>query len=551
MLRPFTEVTLWADLPVLVQFWTSFLPRLDTLACWVAASTLRGVVQRVSDLQYALHQYAEVLTITAEAKVAVGALVSSVGALLPRLMDTAASLVDRSSADKVVLLAVQLLALAHARFHPLVASQQLRHFASLRRCLHALYLDAHAGSSSLLPPSGLPSASNAGRSPAHAASIEQQLLRAIRRELPCLAACLEPSSRPILLQWVLLQLAIPVEAACMPHLLEALHGCLQSPLPPPPPLQPPSSPLPPTSAQAPSVAMSSGSSGSSRRLFADCRIDDRSGTSARADEAAGKAAGEIGADDIPAAAPTAVGPSALAAGSVMPDQVICHLAQLLLGPAVSTHVLKLALRGCRLAWTLAEGAGPGGAEDALKQLVQALALFLHGHGNASPLPSGGRDVPGELQRLIGERAAVRESGDGSTVATTKAIDVRAPHIELSAIGTAPHANDAHREPGDPDEGGELAETVQVADGGDGDDDDASDGSDWDDWDDDEEEEEGGAEASTRLQEVGQFAWWLVEATADGQRMLMGAVERVSPADGAQLLSALRHTLTVLHCADSL
>jgi hypothetical protein len=45
LLRPLVEVALWADLPALRQFWTSFLPLTDTLPCWVALSTLHLVLQ--------------------------------------------------------------------------------------------------------------------------------------------------------------------------------------------------------------------------------------------------------------------------------------------------------------------------------------------------------------------------------------------------------------------------------------------------------------------------------------------------------------------------
>ena len=48
VLRPLAEVALWGELPVLQQLWSSFVPLVDSLPCWVSASTMLLVLQRTS-----------------------------------------------------------------------------------------------------------------------------------------------------------------------------------------------------------------------------------------------------------------------------------------------------------------------------------------------------------------------------------------------------------------------------------------------------------------------------------------------------------------------
>ena len=52
VLRPLVEVALWAEPPVLMQLWASFLPVVDSLACWVSASTLLLALQRCSAFEH-------------------------------------------------------------------------------------------------------------------------------------------------------------------------------------------------------------------------------------------------------------------------------------------------------------------------------------------------------------------------------------------------------------------------------------------------------------------------------------------------------------------
>ncbi|KAL3926456.1 MAG: hypothetical protein SGPRY_003291, partial [Prymnesium sp.] len=96
VLRPLTELTLWADLPVLQQLWAYFLPHVDSLPCWVV------------------------------------------------------KLVESASSDKVRVLGAHLLLFLHARFsHQLKGTlrQRQSHFGMLLRLLHAVHTEVSSNSS--------------------------------------------------------------------------------------------------------------------------------------------------------------------------------------------------------------------------------------------------------------------------------------------------------------------------------------------------------------------------------------------------------------------
>ena len=163
VLRPLVEVALWAEPPVLMQLWASFLPVVDSLPCWVSASTLLLALQRCSAFEHlarrddalttraaptahppppppppgpGAHPSAEsggVASVTrthpsaesgGEASVTrthpsaleMSELVTRVHALLPSLLPLATALVDRAATDKVCVLGAQLCALLQARF---------------------------------------------------------------------------------------------------------------------------------------------------------------------------------------------------------------------------------------------------------------------------------------------------------------------------------------------------------------------------------------------------------------------------------------------------
>ena len=186
VLRPLAEVALWGELPVLQQLWSSFVPLVDSLPCWVSASTLLLVLQRTSGFQQLLslhtsaahpspplspaaappprlpppppapatqpahppaHPSAHAAGALHPATIeALRSIVEHVCALLPQLLPSVALLVDHASSDKVSVLAAQLVSMAHARFGrqlPLLARQQPMHFASLHRLLTSLFRDAH------------------------------------------------------------------------------------------------------------------------------------------------------------------------------------------------------------------------------------------------------------------------------------------------------------------------------------------------------------------------------------------------------------------------
>ena len=81
VLRPLAEVAMWADLPVLQQQWQSFLPMVDSLPCWVSASTLLLVLRRTHHLR--LLPPASLGPITAAA---VSSVAARVCAILPDLL---------------------------------------------------------------------------------------------------------------------------------------------------------------------------------------------------------------------------------------------------------------------------------------------------------------------------------------------------------------------------------------------------------------------------------------------------------------------------------
>ena len=128
VLRPLTEVALWGELSVLQQLWTSFLPLIDSLPCWVSASTFFLVLQRTSAFKAMLASYdnagsfgsCQGLKSTADSPHQVlsnlNLIVDQVEALLPELLPSVAMLVDRASSDKVSVLAAQLIVLTHARY---------------------------------------------------------------------------------------------------------------------------------------------------------------------------------------------------------------------------------------------------------------------------------------------------------------------------------------------------------------------------------------------------------------------------------------------------
>ena len=182
VLRPLAEVALWGELPVLQQLWSSFVPLVDSLPCWVSASTMLLVLQRTSAFHLLLQPSPSqpaaptgmlttgppptappappptggaLSTLAAPTLAALGSLVHRVEALLPRLLPVVAQLLDGAASDKVSVLAAQLLVLAHARFGRRLAPlrhQQPAHFDSLVRLLASTYQDAHPPQPTALTP---------------------------------------------------------------------------------------------------------------------------------------------------------------------------------------------------------------------------------------------------------------------------------------------------------------------------------------------------------------------------------------------------------------
>ena len=138
------------------------------------------------------------------------------------------------------------------------------HLASLLRCLESLFREAHEPTpppSSTRIPFPRPAASappprrilrrllrrlrsartssaasapappppHPRRSPSHALAVERSLLKAVRAELPALAAGLPRAQRALLRPWLLCQLRLPADVATLPPLLDVLSICLQPP----------------------------------------------------------------------------------------------------------------------------------------------------------------------------------------------------------------------------------------------------------------------------------------------------------------------------------
>ena len=130
VLRPLAEVVLWSELPLLSQLWAAFLPLVDSLPCWVSASTLLLALQRT----HAVGAICAAPFARPAAAALVRSLHSRVVAVLPPLLPLVRSLVDGADSDKVALVGLQLLALLLARHPRLFGPQQRsRHVATLRR----------------------------------------------------------------------------------------------------------------------------------------------------------------------------------------------------------------------------------------------------------------------------------------------------------------------------------------------------------------------------------------------------------------------------------
>lgn len=132
VLRPMAEVVLWADLPVLQQLWSSFLPVVDSLPCWVCTSSLLLVLQRTVQLRQL-----PPLLLGPASRNAVRALTARVSALLPGVVQQVAHLVDAAASDKVFVLSVHLLVCLLARFrHELKLMREEQARAAARPCIH-------------------------------------------------------------------------------------------------------------------------------------------------------------------------------------------------------------------------------------------------------------------------------------------------------------------------------------------------------------------------------------------------------------------------------
>ena len=220
LLKPLCDVAMWVDLPALVQFWLSFLPLVDTLPCWVGASTLLRVLQRT-----AAHEADE-----ANGHAAAGALVARVLEALPALAPLVAHLVERAAVTKVVVVAAQTLMVLHGRFGgrvPALRAHQPAHAAALLRLLHSTFRDAH-------PTSHLPAAdappldAMSYRAASHALTLERAMLLAVRGDLAAFAHSLRGAAhRAALAEWLLAHIRLPADAPTLPALLDALEHCLE------------------------------------------------------------------------------------------------------------------------------------------------------------------------------------------------------------------------------------------------------------------------------------------------------------------------------------
>jgi len=459
VMRPLAEVALWGDLPVLQQLWGSFLPQVDSLPCWVAASTLLLVLQRTSGFQ-SLLQYLPSLpslsTTAAPTAAAASALahktittlvsiVQRVEDLVPSLLPSVSLLVDRATSDKVSVLAAQLVILTHSRFGgrlPLLRRQQAIHIESLFRLIATLYRDAHpprdegelaeggggvefrrgpisavggmaasAVTASMLG-GALEDVDTTRRSLEHARLVERSLVSAVRAELPALAYSLSLQQRGQLLPWLLAKLRMPPTVQCVPSLLEALEACLQ---PAPTELA--------TEAEAsmpayPVTAQLNGHSenGDDRLVVwmaggtkCSCKSSKSSGRRLFTEEVslcenqpsplpiAGASS------NLPTHAPLAwVAPSVAAAE-------VCHLmAQFLAEASITMSTLRQSLRICRLAIAPASTVysrrriASAPSEEAFVRLLGGLCNCLRGHGAPSPpaTETGCGSTSAELARLL-------------------------------------------------------------------------------------------------------------------------------------------------------
>lgn len=250
LLRPLTEVALAADLPVLQGLWASFLPLVDSLPCWVGASTL------LLALNHAQHSE-DTRPSDVPRPTAPLALPQRVRALLPELLGPVSDVVAAATSDKVVVVGMQLLARLLGTFRSdLALSPQRRatHTALLSRALLEVSAQAHpdrslegllrdeAGdrqssdtSPSQHPPSpvaasgrrALPAPIVSGRDTAHARLIASSLLTAVHAELPAVCEGLERTEGSEMLLYVLSSLRLTVrDPPLLLPLLEAVDVLL-------------------------------------------------------------------------------------------------------------------------------------------------------------------------------------------------------------------------------------------------------------------------------------------------------------------------------------
>jgi hypothetical protein len=281
VLRPLAELALWSELSTLAQLWQTFLPLVDSLPCWVSASTLLLVLQRAASFQMQTARAgpqvpssgqpsARPPAATTVATARLSGIYRRVCAQLPPLMPAVVSLVDLATSDKVSVIGLQLLVLLHARFQPtLVASlspaQRAAHIDSVLSLLLCIFLDAHPdepqpdraegkkGEKGAVAAGGgaargsatngsPPAAATCADTPArrlsaspvspppgrrsveHALLVERSVLMAIRPELPALASTLQPAHRDRLMAWLTAQLRVSLRSAAEPQGARPLPG---------------------------------------------------------------------------------------------------------------------------------------------------------------------------------------------------------------------------------------------------------------------------------------------------------------------------------------
>jgi len=508
VLRPLAEVSLWADLSVLQQQWTAFLPLVDSLPCWVSASTLLLVLQRTHHL----------LTIPPtslgpSAAVSARSLTASVCSLLPALVPPVLRLVHAATSDKVLVLSVHLLVFLHARFsHQLgfTASQQQQHFDVLLRLLRAVNHDAHA-SNAADAPHGANGSSGRGelhaRSQAHAQIVERSIVSSIHTDLPPLILLLDVGQKQEWLSWLLLQLELDAEQSILLSLLEATRFCLK-------PISCTASPAAvhhSTSAEDPdsrtkALAKSSDSLGvlaARRGLFNDPHIPSAAPCSSTSRSTGRpKPALSILLDDN-AVAPSARG---VLASPERPEVLVTEarvlevVLRFVTAPALTASVMRGCLAVC----------GELRLSSSLEAVLSALVLCLQ-HHNVTASVDTQDPVATQLRALMG-------GSEGE------------PPPTRAHLGAA-EGDDNDTRSADGDEG-------DVKD----------DESDWDDWD---EEEDQSAEAGPLLLEVGQFLTELhsratISDQTDGPNLQPGGsglleacLGKMPPSEAAVLLTAIK------------